>query len=233
MGEPTFPTFARPANRNNERHASDPVAGVHGVLLLLSARITPEHPVIPRWRPVGSTVETVLDDHAISFHVREREGSGNRRRSCERCGASAFERACEQLLMSPTAQKILRDLKSKISSQSKKNFVLEKDVRYLDSRIALLIQNRMALEEVGRADYHPRSTDLHRTAKRSGEPSRGCGRSTRGILSKRREDPEVWEPTLPPSIRTATHRAPVPTGHHGGDRLATADGHVYNLWKPI
>ena len=46
------------------------------------------------------------------------------------------------------AQKILRDLKAKISSQSKKNFVLEKDVRYLDSRIALLIQNRMALEEV-------------------------------------------------------------------------------------
>jgi Ras GTPase-activating-like protein IQGAP2/3 len=45
-------------------------------------------------------------------------------------------------------QKTLRDLKSKISSQSKKNFVLEKDVRYLDSRIALLIQNRMALEEV-------------------------------------------------------------------------------------
>ncbi|KAI1931411.1 RasGAP protein [Ophidiomyces ophidiicola] len=47
------------------------------------------------------------------------------------------------------AQKVLRELKSKISSQSKKNFVLEKDVRYLDSRIALLIQNRMALEEVG------------------------------------------------------------------------------------
>lgn len=48
------------------------------------------------------------------------------------------------------AQKALRELKSKISSQSKKNFVLEKDVRYLDSRIALLIQNRMALEEVRR-----------------------------------------------------------------------------------
>lgn len=45
------------------------------------------------------------------------------------------------------AQKALRDLKSRISSQSKKNFVLEKDVRYLDSRIALLVQNRMALEE--------------------------------------------------------------------------------------
>ncbi len=46
------------------------------------------------------------------------------------------------------AQRTLRDLKAKISTQSKKNFVLEKDVRYLDSRIALLIQNRMALEEV-------------------------------------------------------------------------------------
>ena len=43
---------------------------------------------------------------------------------------------------------MLRDIKTRISSQSKKNFVLEKDVRYLDSRIALLIQNRMALEEV-------------------------------------------------------------------------------------
>lgn len=52
------------------------------------------------------------------------------------------------MLTFAAAQKVLRDLKSKISSQSKKNFVLEKDVRYLDSRIALLIQNRMALEEV-------------------------------------------------------------------------------------
>lgn len=47
-----------------------------------------------------------------------------------------------------SAQKRLRDLKGKISAQSKKNFVLERDVRYLDSRIALLIQNRMALDEV-------------------------------------------------------------------------------------
>ena len=45
------------------------------------------------------------------------------------------------------AQKKLRKLKASISSQSKKNFVLERDVRYLDSRIALLIQNRMALDE--------------------------------------------------------------------------------------
>ncbi|GAA5984958.1 hypothetical protein JCM10908_002467 [Rhodotorula pacifica] len=45
------------------------------------------------------------------------------------------------------AQKRLRELKSRISAQSKKNFVLERDVRYLDGRIALLIQNRMALDE--------------------------------------------------------------------------------------
>lgn len=50
--------------------------------------------------------------------------------------------------MTPIAQKRLRELKSRISAQSKKNFVLERDVRYLDSRIALLIQNRMALDEV-------------------------------------------------------------------------------------
>ncbi|KAF2739526.1 Rho GTPase activation protein [Polyplosphaeria fusca] len=52
------------------------------------------------------------------------------------------------------AQKTLRELKSRISSQSKKNFVLEKDVRYLDSRIALLIQNRMALEEQNEVASH-------------------------------------------------------------------------------
>jgi Ras GTPase-activating-like protein IQGAP2/3 len=45
------------------------------------------------------------------------------------------------------AQKRLRELKARISAQSKKNFVLERDVRYLDSRIALLIQNKMAAEE--------------------------------------------------------------------------------------
>ena len=51
-----------------------------------------------------------------------------------------------------SAQKRLRDLKARISAQSKKNFVLERDVRFLDSRIALLIQNRMALDEVSPAN---------------------------------------------------------------------------------
>jgi Ras GTPase-activating-like protein IQGAP2/3 len=74
------------------------------------------------------------------------------------------------------AQKILRDLKTKISSQSKKNFVLEKDVRYLDSRIALLIQNRMALEEVCSPDpwaLMRQNTD-GKLAKRSCQPPRRC-----------------------------------------------------------
>jgi len=53
-----------------------------------------------------------------------------------------------------SAQKRLRDLKARISAQSKKNFVLERDVRFLDSRIALLIQNRMALDEVGPTNSH-------------------------------------------------------------------------------
>ncbi|RKO94918.1 RasGAP-domain-containing protein [Caulochytrium protostelioides] len=52
------------------------------------------------------------------------------------------------------AQRKLRELKARISGQSKKNFLLERDVRYLDSRIALLIQNRMALDEQAEVATH-------------------------------------------------------------------------------
>ncbi|KAJ2814111.1 RasGAP protein [Coemansia furcata] len=52
------------------------------------------------------------------------------------------------------AQRKLRELKGHISAQSKKNFLLERDVRYLDSRIALLIQNRMAADEVKELSSH-------------------------------------------------------------------------------
>jgi Ras GTPase-activating-like protein IQGAP2/3 len=54
----------------------------------------------------------------------------------------------------------LRDLKARISAQSKKNFVLERDVRFLDSRIALLIQNRMALDEVSPTGCCPRQPEF-------------------------------------------------------------------------
>ncbi|GJN93469.1 hypothetical protein Rhopal_006526-T1 [Rhodotorula paludigena] len=57
------------------------------------------------------------------------------------------------------AQKRLRELKARISAQSKKNFVLERDVRYLDSRIALLIQNRMALDEREEVKEHLEDVD--------------------------------------------------------------------------
>ncbi|PAV16044.1 Ras GTPase-activating [Pyrrhoderma noxium] len=57
------------------------------------------------------------------------------------------------------AQKRLRDLKGRISAQSKRNFVLERDVRYLDSRIALLIQNRMALDEQNEVERHLEEVD--------------------------------------------------------------------------
>ncbi|WFD34733.1 RasGAP protein [Malassezia cuniculi] len=47
------------------------------------------------------------------------------------------------------AQEELGRVKQEISSYSKTNYVLECDVRYLDSRIAMLIANRMALDEQG------------------------------------------------------------------------------------
>ncbi|KAI3658250.1 hypothetical protein MP638_006105 [Amoeboaphelidium occidentale] len=58
------------------------------------------------------------------------------------------------------AQKKLSELKTKISSQSKRNFLLERDVRYLDSRIALLIQNRMQLDEELTADEEPNEATM-------------------------------------------------------------------------
>eukprot|EP01094_Clydonella_sp_ATCC50884_P016576 TRINITY_DN2751_c0_g5_i1.p1 TRINITY_DN2751_c0_g5~~TRINITY_DN2751_c0_g5_i1.p1 ORF type:complete len:782 (+),score=291.28 TRINITY_DN2751_c0_g5_i1:231-2576(+) len=45
-------------------------------------------------------------------------------------------------------QKALCELKKQIALASKKNFTLEKEVRNLDQKIALLIKNRISLEEV-------------------------------------------------------------------------------------
>lgn len=45
-------------------------------------------------------------------------------------------------------QKLLNDLKKEISVSSKKNFTLEREIRNLDQKIALLIRNRITLEEV-------------------------------------------------------------------------------------
>eukprot|EP01111_Echinosteliopsis_oligospora_P002352 TRINITY_DN13466_c0_g1_i1.p1 TRINITY_DN13466_c0_g1~~TRINITY_DN13466_c0_g1_i1.p1 ORF type:complete len:144 (+),score=25.01 TRINITY_DN13466_c0_g1_i1:36-467(+) len=45
-------------------------------------------------------------------------------------------------------QKALHDLKREIAVSSKMNFALEKDVRSLDTKIALLIRNRITVEEI-------------------------------------------------------------------------------------
>ena len=45
-------------------------------------------------------------------------------------------------------QRQLADLKKEISSDSKKNFELEREIRQLDQKIALLIRNRLTLDEV-------------------------------------------------------------------------------------
>ena len=53
----------------------------------------------------------------------------------------------------PTVQSEIRELKGEISHQSKRNFMLEKDLRFLDSKIALLINHKITIE-VSHAWYH-------------------------------------------------------------------------------
>ena len=135
---------------NHVRRHDDTVQDLPSIdilLLLLCARLATKHRgVVARW-PIRATIEEVLH-RTLPVHVGERKRAGNRRRSGKRCELLAILHRWERPLTLNIAQKTQREYKAKISSQSKKNFVLEKDVRYLDSRIALLIQNRMALEEV-------------------------------------------------------------------------------------
>ncbi|CAG8525402.1 3644_t:CDS:10 [Paraglomus brasilianum] len=90
-------------------------------------------------------------------------GNGNNRTSKRYSVTALYSMAAEQDVEVEDdlarAQKRLRELKSRISAQSKKNFVLERDVRYLDSRIALLIQNRMALDEKQEVESHLEESD--------------------------------------------------------------------------
>ena len=114
------------------------------------------------------------------------------------------------------AQKRLRELKARISAQSKKNFVLERDVRYLDSRIALLIQNRMAADEK---------------------------REVAETLEEVDEDQGLWPDEkrmsqyanlffLLQSEPTACGQL-VQAGQLGGDRHVAADGHVHAVWESV
>ncbi|PGH02943.1 IQ domain-containing protein containing GTPase activating protein [Blastomyces parvus] len=104
----------------------------------------------------GSSFHPVSRQNTLSSHHDTRSVRQSKRMSVTALylSMSAKEKDLEISDDLARAQRALRELKSKISSQSKKNFVLEKDVRYLDSRIALLIQNRMALEEQNEVASH-------------------------------------------------------------------------------
>ncbi|KAI8390264.1 Rho GTPase activation protein [Blakeslea trispora] len=92
---------------------------------------------------------------ANSHHSsRGKGGRGSKRYSVSAFYSMAAEQDNEVEDELAQAQRSLRELKAKISAQSKKNFVLERDVRYLDSRIALLIQNRIALAEQNEMASH-------------------------------------------------------------------------------
>ncbi|KAI8988672.1 Rho GTPase activation protein [Pilobolus umbonatus] len=110
----------------------------------------------PTVQGTSQIVSRAVAAAAANSHHSGRSKSG---RSSKRYSVSAFysmaaEQDNEVEDELAQAQRSLRDLKSKISAQSKKNFVLERDVRYLDSRIALLIQNRIALDEQNEMASH-------------------------------------------------------------------------------
>ncbi|OLL24295.1 GTPase-activating protein [Neolecta irregularis DAH-3] len=114
---------------------------------LLSANGPPPSPGISR---LASRRTTTFSSHSDS----SRSARSSKRYSVTAIYSIAAEQDVEVQDELSRAQRKLRELKAKISVQSKKNFVLERDVRYLDSRIALLIQNRMALDEQNEVASH-------------------------------------------------------------------------------
>ncbi|KAJ2517651.1 RasGAP protein [Coemansia sp. RSA 2049] len=117
----------------------------------------------------GSAVRSVHSNRSGSIQNSSDADRSSRRYSVTALYSIVAERDEEVSDELSEAQRKLRELKSQISAQSKRNFLLERDVRYLDSRIALLIQNRMAADEVkelsshledvsqGSNDYYPNS----------------------------------------------------------------------------
>ncbi|KAG0177544.1 glyceraldehyde-3-phosphate dehydrogenase 1 [Apophysomyces sp. BC1034] len=102
---------------------------------------------------------------ANNHHSSRRTGRGSKRYSVSVFYSMAAEQDVEVEDDLAQAQRKLRELKAKISTQSKRNFMRERDVRFLDSRIGLLIQSRMALEEqhevASRLEEHEDDSDDH------------------------------------------------------------------------
>ncbi|KAG0223234.1 glyceraldehyde-3-phosphate dehydrogenase 1 [Actinomortierella wolfii] len=119
---------------------------------LLASYGLPSQPGMVRAVAAAAAASSMNDNSSLPH----RKGSISTTRSSHRY-SQLYSMAAEQDVEVEDdlarAQKRLRELKAKISSQSKKNFVLERDVRYLDSRIALLIQNRMAIAEAKVAEH--------------------------------------------------------------------------------
>ncbi|KAI8967074.1 Rho GTPase activation protein [Mycotypha africana] len=109
---------------------------------------------------VSRAVAAAAANNHHSNRTRSSSGRGSKRYSVSVFYSMAAEQDVEVQDDLAQAQKRLRELKNKISTQSKKNFMRERDVRFLDARIGLLIQNRMALEEQHEVasrleDHHP------------------------------------------------------------------------------
>ncbi|KAL0145731.1 IQ domain-containing protein [Mucor lusitanicus] len=102
---------------------------------------------------------------ANNHHSSRNRGRGSKRYSVSVFYSMAAEQDVEVEDELAKAQRRLRELKTKISTQSKKNFMRERDVRFLDARIGLLIQNRMALDEqhevASRLEEHDEDDDDH------------------------------------------------------------------------
>ncbi|KAG0749236.1 hypothetical protein G6F62_000130 [Rhizopus arrhizus] len=122
-------------------------------------------------QPLGYPHKNSIVGRAVAAAAaNSRYSSRNRGRGSKRYSVSVFySMAAEQDVEVEDelarAQKRLRELKTKISTQSKKNFMRERDVRFLDARIGLLIQNRIALDEqnevVCRLEEHEEDDNSH------------------------------------------------------------------------
>ncbi|KAF9969553.1 glyceraldehyde-3-phosphate dehydrogenase 1, partial [Actinomortierella ambigua] len=134
LSQAPSPTSPNPTGTNARKSA------------LLASYGLPSQPGMVRAVAAAAAASSMNDNSSLPH----RKGSISTTRSSHRY-SQLYSMAAEQDVEVEDdlarAQKRLRELKAKISSQSKKNFVLERDVRYLDSRIALLIQNRMAIAE--------------------------------------------------------------------------------------
>ncbi len=81
--------------------------------------------------------------------------------------------------MSTVQQEVLH-LKNQISHQSRNNFKLEKDLRFLDSKIALLINHKITAEVRRGGEEEEKGKGKKREESEGGRGGRRKGRRGRG-----------------------------------------------------